>query len=218
MSCIFQIKMTLEITSPSGDKLGTCQFETPINCGTESSVWQIVYWNGSIYARPKDDAKYDPKPPPIIPTPVFCSPCGIFCDYTGDKKWLFEMYVIPEIFARWFSRFGISYFWSVPLVLKEFTVKTSRYGYSDAKTSINGKECCCNSDPPKYITINLGKVTKNTRQLLRHNDLSVTVGDPKTVCSCGQQAIPQIIGCNPEMSEVLNRMIAEEQQKCKSIT
>ena len=219
MSCTFHIKMTLEITSPTGDKLGNCPFETYIGCGTESGVWQIVYQDGAIWPRPKEDAKYDLKPPPISPTPVVCPPCGIYCEYTGDKEWLFEMYVIPEIFARWFDRYGISYFWSVPLVLKEFTVKTSggtaAAGYLDAKTSINGKGCCCNSDPPRVIEIDFGKITKSTRALLPHNYLSVRAGDPKTVCSCGVMSISNIASCNSQMYETIQRMIEEEQKKCK---
>ena len=211
--------MTLEITSPTGDKLGTCLFDWQTACGTPSGTYQIVYQDGAMWARPKEDAKYDRKPPPISPTPVVCPPCGIYCDYTGDKEWLFEMYVIPEIFARWFDRYGIPYFWSVPLVLKEFNVKTSggtaASGYSDYKTSINGKECCCNSDPPRVIEIDFGKITKSTRALLPHNYLSVGVGDPKTVCSCGVMSISNIASCNWQMAETIQRMREEELKKCK---
>ena len=231
--CSMKIKMDLEIESPDGDKLGVCNFETYFSCywnwGSENSefVYQICYQNGSMFLRDKESAKDDPKASPITPTPVVCPPCGKFCQYAVDKGWLFEKYFVPTIFARWFQRWGLPLFSSTPLVLKEFTVKTTRPNLNDPdwwkkiKITIEDKECCCyneNREHTEEHEIRFDTETRSTRELMPHNNISVVAGDKETACGCGEMAISQILSCNPDMAELIARMIEEEKTKCVSQT
>jgi len=227
------VEGTLDITIGGSSYGFTCPFQTNVTCCSSNGTYTFFYAaGGGISVCPPGGPSWDKNitwadlcglnnPPDTGAQKVFCDPCVNRCSkdgcggkYTGNYKWLFEMYVNKSNNP-------------VAIPLKTFSVSGGvdddnlGAGCGTGKLCVNGTCLCCKDD--SYATVDLGEISIDLQTLLKAHVqpyINVENGqDPESVCSCYCAGCgPNIqMSCGEDLNYILNIMREVESQNCSAI-